>query len=159
MSNNKKQLLGLLCTFGCIMLAVVGAVHLERFVDGPLRFTGWGILIIGVLLLILTDRKKIQFTESAIEIKPILGRKKIVPYENIKSVEYIETKISGGHGIRTKVRNIRFNLDDEKMLQYSEMQIKYRKCVKQILEAYDNGKFPGRAIKMATRERLSNSIS
>jgi len=158
MKKNERYAL-LLVFFVYSMIVAVGNSHLLMFVEGPLRYSGFVVILISILLLVLTNNKRIIFTENAIEIKALIGRKKIVPYESVKSIEYIETIVSGGHGIRTKIRNIKFHFQDGSSMQFAETQISYKKCVMQLLEAYDNGKLPSRAIKPATRERLLNSIN
>lgn len=141
------------------MLVAIGAVHICNFVEGrPLRFSGLVFIAVVFVLLIVLGLKKISFEDEAIVIKPVMASKRVIPYKSVKSVEYIETKISAGRGIRPKVRNIRFNLADGTSIQLSETEIPFKKSVNQLLEAYDNGKFKRKVISPATRELLLNAI-
>jgi len=157
--KNTTKLIYLILIFACMITVATGAVHLERFVDGPLRHSGLAIIVIGIPLFILLSFRKIVFKDNALEIKSLIDKKRVIPYEIIKSVEYIETKISSGKGIKTKVRNIRFNLEDNERIQFAETDIRYKKTVKQLMAACDSGNFPGRAISSDTRARLLDSIN
>lgn len=156
--KNHQKILVLVLVFAILMIWAVGTVHLIEFVEGPLRFTGLAIIVVAFLLFALTNSTKLVFTDDAIEMHSIPAGKTIVPYTSIKSVEYIETKITTGNGLKTKVRHIKFNLDDGKSYKFSETQIRYKKCVKNLIDAYDNCKLPSSAIKKTTMEALLNSV-